>query len=116
MRMRRTAAHYPAVVARRRTPEQPAVTQVADEPGQPTDKAGTTAATGKGRPTPKRRDAEKRRTGPVAPPPTNRREAARRMRAETKERRTLARQALRTGDERYLPARDQGPERRLVRN
>ena len=38
------------------------------------------AAVGKGRPTPKRRDAQGRRSGPALPPPTTRKEAYRRMR------------------------------------
>ncbi len=93
---------------KRRTPEQPA----APEPAAP---APPVKPGGKGRPTPKRRDAERRR-GPVPPPPTNRREAAQRMRAETKERRARVRDATRRGDDRYLSPRDAGPVRRLVRD
>jgi Protein of unknown function (DUF3043) len=37
------------------------------------------------------------------------------MREQGADRRSEMREALRTGDERYLPPRDQGPERRLVR-
>jgi hypothetical protein len=71
---------------------------------------------GKGRPTPRRREAQKRRTGPVGPPPKTRREAARRMREQGTDRRSEARAGLRSGDERYLTPRDRGPERRLVRD
>src|SRR4051794_35499147 len=62
--------------------------------------------TGKGRPTPKRRDAQKRRRGPV---PTDKKEAAAQRRAQARETRQLQRQALLSGDERHLPARDAGP-------
>jgi Protein of unknown function (DUF3043) len=88
------------------------------DPVQPVaaDAAAPGRTGGKGRPTPRRREAQKRRTGPVAPPPKTRREAVRRMREQGNDRRVEAREGLRTGDERYLPARDQGPERRLVRD
>jgi hypothetical protein len=68
---------------------------------------------GKGRPTPKRRDAQKRRRGPV---PANKKEAAAQRRAQTREARALQRQALLSGDERHLPARDAGPAKRLARD
>jgi hypothetical protein len=71
---------------------------------------------GKGRPTPRRREAQRRRTGPVAPPPKTRREAYKRMREQGADRRALQREGMKTGDERYLLPRDQGPERRLVRD
>src|SRR3954451_21629519 len=68
---------------------------------------------GKGRPTPKRRDAQKRRRGPV---PTNKKEAAAQRRTQARESRQLQRQALLTGDERHLPPRDAGPAKRLARD
>jgi hypothetical protein len=71
---------------------------------------------GKGRPTPRRREAQKRRTGPVAPPPRTRREAYRRMREQGSGRRSEMREGMRSGDERYLTPRDRGPERMMVRN
>ena len=57
---------------------------------------------GKGRPTPKRRDAQKRRRAAV---PANKKEAAAQRRAKMRESRQLQRQALLSGDERHLPAR-----------
>jgi hypothetical protein len=75
-----------------------------------------TPAAGKGRPTPKRRDAERRRGGPVTPPPTTRKEAAKRVRAQGAERRKSVREGTRAGDESAFLARDQGPIRRLVRD
>ena len=70
---------------------------------------------GKGRPTPKRRDAEKRRT-PVGPPPATRKEASARRKERVRAERTAAREGMARGDQRYLPARDRGPERALVRD
>jgi hypothetical protein len=71
---------------------------------------------GKGRPTPKRSQAQGRRQGPPPPPPTTRKEAYRRMRESQAGNRGTARAAAARGDENYLPARDRGPVRRLTRN
>ena len=86
------------------------------DPAQPVAADAAARQAGKGRPTPRRREAQKRRTGPVAPPPKTRREAVRRMREQGGDRRADAREGLRAGDERYLSARDRGPERRMVRD
>jgi cation transport ATPase len=71
---------------------------------------------GKGRPTPKRSEAAGRRTGPVPPPPTTRKEAYKRMREQQAAGRGSTREAAARGDESALPARDRGPRRRLVRD
>lgn len=71
--------------------------------------------TGKGRPTPKRREAEQARKERVKPPLT-RREAMKRDRERTKQQRSRARNAMATGDERYFLKRDQGPVRRFIRD
>jgi hypothetical protein len=81
---------------------------------------------GKGRPTPKRREAEGRKRGPVQPPPRTTREAMRRARGSKEERKELAakrreirlanRQRMMSGDEKYLPARDRGPVKAWVRD
>lgn len=76
----------------------------------------TEQSTGKGRPTPKRSEAQKKRTGPVAPPPTNRREAAKQLRAKQAENRQRMRAGNLRGEEGSLLKRDQGPVRRLVRD
>jgi hypothetical protein len=70
---------------------------------------------GKGRPTPTRREAEATRKKQMRPP-RDRREAAKIQREKLKQERTNARQALVTGDERYLPARDRGPVRKYTRD
>lgn len=74
------------------------------------------AALGKGRPTPKRREAQGRRSGPPPPPPQTRREAYKRMRTTQASGRATTRVAASAGVESALPKRDQGPVRRLVRN
>jgi Protein of unknown function (DUF3043) len=81
---------------------------------------------GKGRPTPKRREVENRRRGPVPPPPRTTREAMRRARGNKEERKELAakrreirasqRERMMAGEERYLPARDRGPVKAYVRD
>lgn len=98
----------------RRRSDSPAEVEDALEPAQVGD--DPRRPTGKGRPTPRRREAQKRRTGPVAPPPKTRREAYKRMREQGADRRTEVKEAMRSGDERYLTPRDRGPERRLVRD
>ncbi|WEH18649.1 DUF3043 domain-containing protein [Streptomyces sp. VNUA24] len=69
----------------------------------------------KGRPTPKRSVAQGQRRS-VAHTPTTRKEAAKRSRDERRSAMEKQRQALATGDERYLPARDKGPVRRFARD
>ncbi|WP_371580855.1 DUF3043 domain-containing protein [Streptomyces sp. NBC_01314] len=69
----------------------------------------------KGRPTPKRSAAQGQRRS-VANTPTTRKEAAKRSRDERRSAMEKQRQALATGDERYLPARDKGPVRRFARD
>lgn len=81
---------------------------------------------GKGRPTPKRREAEQRRRGPVAPPPRTTREAMRRARGNKEERKELAakrreirakqRERMMAGDEQYLMPRDRGPVKAYIRD
>lgn len=87
-------------------------------PARDTGPAGT-GASGKGRPTPKRREAQARRRGPVAPPPRSQREAIKRLRGNKQERRAeraAARAGMAAGDERYLLPRDRGPVRAYVRD
>lgn len=71
------------------------------------------AAAGKGRPTPKRSESRKARRNVT---PANRKEAATLQRQKVREQRAVARRALVTGDERHLPPRDAGPEKRLARD
>lgn len=71
---------------------------------------------GKGRPTPSRKEAEAARKKRIAPPRT-RKEASAQRREKMRESKVAQRAALEgTGDDSYLPARDQGPERRFLRD
>jgi len=69
----------------------------------------------KGRPTPTRREAEAANKAKAKVPRT-RKEMAAARRVARSDSSTKMRQAMKTGDERYLPARDQGPTRRFVRD
>ena len=69
----------------------------------------------KGRPTPKRSEAQSQRRS-VANTPTSRKEASKRQRDERRAALDRQRQALAGGDERYLPARDKGPVRKFARD
>ena len=69
----------------------------------------------KGRPTPKRSEAQSQRRS-LAKPPVDRKEAAKRQREARRSAMTRQREALASGDERYLPARDKGPVRRFARD
>ena len=69
---------------------------------------------GKGAPTPTRREQEAARKRPLVP--TDRKEAARDARAKQAEAREKARVGMAAGDDRYLTARDRGPQRRYVRD
>ena len=86
-----------------------------DPAPSPADPATPVKAGGKGRPTPKRREAQATRKL-VETPPANRKEAMKRMRERQREERVEARAGMLRGDERYLLPRDRGPVRALVRD
>lgn len=98
----------------RRTKSEPSPdTQTATGPASSGDVSA--AAQKKGRPTPTRREAEAANKVRAKVPRTRKERAAARRVART-ETTSKMRQAMRTGDERYLPARDQGPVKRFVRD
>jgi hypothetical protein len=70
---------------------------------------------GKGRPTPTRAQAQAAAKA-RAKGPQDKKAAARARREQRSATSAKAREGLRTGDERYLPARDKGPVRRFVRD
>lgn len=70
---------------------------------------------GKGRPTPKRSEAEKRRRQPITAP-SSRKEAYKKVRERQADERVKARAGMSRGDEKYLLKRDKGPVRRLARD
>ncbi|MFG2191228.1 DUF3043 domain-containing protein [Streptomyces sp. NPDC048639] len=91
--------------------EQSAVTRMtADEPQQPRDPQAP-----KGRPTPKRSQAQSQRRS-LASTPTNRKDTAKRTREARRADMARQREALASGDERFLPVRDKGPIRRFARD
>ncbi|MFD3921247.1 DUF3043 domain-containing protein [Streptomyces sp. NPDC058595] len=69
----------------------------------------------KGRPTPKRSEAQTQRRR-ASTTPTDRKSAMKKQREARRIDLAKQRQALASGDERYLPARDKGPVRRFVRD
>lgn len=69
----------------------------------------------KGRPTPKRSEAQSQRRS-VANTSMTRKDASKRQREERRSQLERQRQALAGGDERYLPARDKGPVRKFARD
>lgn len=76
---------------------------------QPTD-----TPSGKGRPTPSRKEAQAAKAQPLV---GSRDKAARKLQREKEaEARNRARTGMMQGDERYLPVRDKGPQRRYVRD
>lgn len=68
----------------------------------------------KNRPTPKRRDQEAARKQPLVV--TDRKKARELDRAKRREQQAKVREAMVTGDDSYLPARDKGPVRRYIRD
>lgn len=80
---------------------------------EPTDDAALTTAVGKGRATPTRADQEAARRRPLV---ANTKEARAAAKAQLQEQRERARVGMANGDDRYLPVRDKGPQRRWVRD
>ena len=75
---------------------------------------GVNERTGKGAPTPRRKDQVAARRRPLVP--DDRKAAKAASREALREERLKTRRALDTGDERYLPLRDKGPNRRFIRD
>ncbi len=100
--------------------------EVEGETAEEAEQVNKAHTPGKGRPTPKRREAEGRKRGPVAPPPRTTREAMKRARGNKEERKELAakrreirvnqRERMMAGDEKYLMPRDRGPVKAYIRD
>jgi hypothetical protein len=85
----------------------------AAEPEIVIERAGVTPA--KGRPTPKRSEAEKRRRQPFAAP-ADRKAASQQSRTRDRSERSRKMAAMRRGESWALPRKDQGPVRALARD
>lgn len=81
----------------------------------PLTQAEVDHASGKGRPTPTRKEAEAARRERVKPSLTKK-EARKRQKAAARADRDLTYKAMQAGDESHFPPRDQGPVRRYVRD
>jgi hypothetical protein len=108
----RAALDYPGAVFSRNRSAAPTPPSDATDPVEAA--AEIERASGKGRPTPKRKVAEAANKRPLVP--GDRRAAAKAAREKQREARDRQYQAMQTGDERYLPARDKGPVKRYVRD
>ena len=87
----------------------------ADDSHAPAEEPAAPTASGKkGRPTPKRKQAQARNNRPLVP--ADRKEAKRRANQARNARFRAEQEALITGDEQHLPARDKGRVRRFVRD
>lgn len=78
-----------------------------------TDAETTPTSAGKGRPTPTRREREQANRRPLV---ASGKEAQKAQRARAAEIRDRQRAGLAAGEEKYLPVRDKGPQRRWVRD
>jgi hypothetical protein len=86
-----------------------------EKPAAPAPSSADGTPSGKGRPTPTRKEAEaaareRARAG------MDKKAAQKVMREKRAESNRRMREGMRTGEEKYLPARDQGPVRRAVRD
>src|SRR5699024_6583093 len=76
--------------------------------------SGKRQTEGKGRPTPKRRDQEAANRRPLIS--DNRKVAKQQNKQAVAEERARMRRAMDTAEEKYLPTRDKGPQRRYTRD
>lgn len=79
----------------------------------PSDEHDEALAFGKGRATPTRAEQEAARRRPLV---ADTKEAKARAKADMMAQREKARVGMASGDEKYLPARDKGPQRKFVRD
>nr|WP_255308464.1 DUF3043 domain-containing protein [Streptomyces marincola] len=100
---------YPGGVFRSRSKEDSATRTVTEQPQVRDPQAP------KGRPTPKRSEAEALRRA-VVKPAMSRKEASKRAKEARRAALAKQREALLSGDERHLPVRDRGPVRRFTRD
>ena len=88
--------------------KDPEIISPTPQPQEPTD------AVGKGRPTPKRKEAEAANKRPLVA--ADRTSAAKAARVQAREQRDKEMRAMQVGDEKNMPPRDRGPVKRFVRD
>ena len=85
-----------------------------ETPENSTESTSAAKSAGKGHATPTRKEREAANKRPLVP--TDRKLAAKEARAANAAARERARVGLAAGDERYLPARDKGPQKKFARD
>lgn len=85
-----------------------------ETPENRTESTSAAKSAGKGHATPTRKEREAANKRPLVP--TDRKLAAKEARAANAAARERARVGLAAGDERYLPARDKGPQKKFARD
>lgn len=85
-----------------------------DSNSTPDNSADHESVAGKGRPTPTRKEREAANIRPLVS--NDRKEARRQARSQMQSERERARIGMANGEEKYLPARDRGPQKRFVRD
>jgi hypothetical protein len=105
------AAGYPICVFGRKK-EAPSAQEIVDQ--QAAAASARDGASGKGAPTPKRSAQVAARKRPLVPEDRKASKAAERVAMQ--DQRLKMRQAMDTGDERFLPLRDKGPQKRFARD
>jgi uncharacterized membrane protein YraQ (UPF0718 family) len=95
-----------------RKKEAPSAQDVVDQ--QAAEASARNAAIGKGAPTPKRSAQVAARKRPLVPEDRKASKAA--ERTAIQDQRVKMRQAMDTGDEKFLPLRDKGPQKRFTRD
>jgi hypothetical protein len=85
--------------------------------GQAGGESGQTARqAGKGKPTPRRSEVERRRREPYSPPPADRKAAAAQERQRRRETAKRKMDAMRRGEDWAIPPKDKGPVKALARD
>lgn len=108
----RAAARYSVLVFGRRK-EAPSAQETIDQQAAETA-ARQNSAAGKGAPTPTRKAQEAARKRPLVPEDRKASKAAERQAIQ--DQRLKMRRAMDTGDEKFLPLRDKGPQKRFARD
>lgn len=99
---------------KRKTPEEAAEAPAPVHEEADGQQGGARKPQPKGQPTPKRKHQEAMRRRPLVP--GDKKAARQAQREHVRQLRQKQRTAMETGDEKYLPQRDRGPQRRFVRD